>query len=59
MFKGSLVAIVTPFKKGKFDEKRYAELIEWHIAQGTQGIIPCGSTGEAATLDYSDHFRVM
>jgi 4-hydroxy-tetrahydrodipicolinate synthase len=59
MFKGSLVAIITPFKKGKFDEKRYAELIEWHIAQGTQGIIPCGSTGEAATLDYSDHFRVM
>jgi 4-hydroxy-tetrahydrodipicolinate synthase len=59
MFKGSLVAIVTPFRKGKFDEKRYAELIEWHIAQGTQGIIPCGSTGEAATLDYSDHFRVM
>ncbi len=59
MFKGSLVPIVTPFKNGKFDEKTFSELIEWHISQGTHGIVPCGSTGEAATLDYTDHYRVI
>ena len=59
MFKGSIVAIVTPFKKGKFDEKAYGDLIEWHIAQGTNAIVPCGTTGESATLDYKEHFRVI
>jgi 4-hydroxy-tetrahydrodipicolinate synthase len=59
MFKGSLVAIVTPFKKGKFDEKTYGDLIEWHISQGTHGIVPCGTTGEASTLDYDEHHRVI
>jgi 4-hydroxy-tetrahydrodipicolinate synthase len=59
MFKGSLVAIVTPFKKGKFDEKAYGDLIEWHIAQGTHGIVPCGTTGEASTLDFDEHYRVI
>jgi 4-hydroxy-tetrahydrodipicolinate synthase len=59
MFKGSLVPIVTPFKKGKFDEKTYADLIEWHIAQGTHGIVPCGTTGEASTLDFEEHYRVI
>ena len=59
MFKGSLVAIVTPFKKGKFDEKAYGDLIEWHIAQGSHGIVPCGTTGEASTLDFDEHFRVI
>jgi 4-hydroxy-tetrahydrodipicolinate synthase len=59
MFKGSFVAIVTPFRNGKFDEKTYAALIEWHIAQGTHGIVPCGTTGEASTLDYEEHYRVI
>lgn len=59
MFKGSIVAIVTPFKKGVFDEKAYCDLIEWHIAQGTHGIVPCGTTGEASTLDFDEHFRVI
>ncbi len=59
MFKGSLVAIVTPFKNGKFDEKTYSALIEWHIAQGTHGIVPCGTTGEASTLDFDEHYRVI
>ncbi|HEX8947838.1 MAG TPA: 4-hydroxy-tetrahydrodipicolinate synthase [Dissulfurispiraceae bacterium] len=59
MFKGSIVAIVTPFKNGKFDEKAYAKLIEWHIAQGTHGIVPCGTTGEASTLDFKEHYRVI
>jgi 4-hydroxy-tetrahydrodipicolinate synthase len=59
MFKGSIVAIVTPFKKGKVDEKAFGDLIEWHIAQGTNAIVPCGTTGEASTLDYKEHYRVI
>jgi 4-hydroxy-tetrahydrodipicolinate synthase len=59
MFQGSIVAIVTPFKKGKVDEKALGDLIEWHIAQGTNGIVPCGTTGESATLDYEEHYRVI
>ncbi len=59
MFKGSIVAIVTPFKKGKFDEKAYGDLIEWHINQGTHGIVPCGTTGEASTLSFEEHYRVI
>jgi 4-hydroxy-tetrahydrodipicolinate synthase len=59
MFKGSIVAIVTPFKKGKVDEKALGDLIEWHIAEGTNAIVPCGTTGESATLDYKEHFRVI
>ncbi len=59
MFKGSIVAIVTPFKKGKVDEKALGDLIEWHIAQGTTAIVPCGTTGEASTLDYKEHYRVI
>lgn len=59
MFKGSIVAIVTPFKKGKVDEKALGDLIEWHISQGTVGIVPCGTTGESATLDYKEHYRVI
>jgi len=59
MIKGSIVAIVTPFKKGKVDEKALGDLIEWHIAQGTNAIVPCGTTGESATLDYEEHYRVI
>jgi 4-hydroxy-tetrahydrodipicolinate synthase len=59
MFKGSIVAIVTPFKKGKVDEKAYCDLIEWHISQGTNAIVPCGTTGESSTLDYKEHYRVI
>lgn len=59
MFKGSIVAIVTPFKNGKIDEKALGNLIEWHIAEGTNGIVPCGTTGESATLDYDEHYRVI
>ncbi len=59
MFKGSIVAIVTPFKDGIFDEKAYGELIEWHISEGTHGILACGTTGEASTLDFEEHFRVI
>jgi len=59
MFKGSIVAIVTPFKKGKVDEKALGDLIEWHVSEGTNGIVPCGTTGESATLDYKEHYRVI
>jgi 4-hydroxy-tetrahydrodipicolinate synthase len=59
MFKGSIVAIVTPFKDDKFDEKAMGDLIEWHIAEGTSAIVPCGTTGESATLEYKEHYRVI
>ena len=59
MFKGSIVAIVTPFKNGKFDEKSFCALIEWHISNGTNTIVPCGTTGESATLEYEEHYRVI
>ncbi len=59
MFKGSMVAIVTPFKKGKVDEKALEKLIEWHIKEGTHAIVPCGTTGEASTLDYEEHYKVI
>ncbi|MCX7794207.1 MAG: 4-hydroxy-tetrahydrodipicolinate synthase [Thermodesulfovibrionales bacterium] len=57
--KGSIVAIVTPFKNGRVDEKSLGDLIEWHIKEGTHGIVPCGTTGESATLDYEEHYRVI
>ncbi len=59
MFKGSIVAIVTPFKDGKVDEKALGDLVDWHISQGTNAIVPCGTTGESATLDYDEHHRVI
>ena len=59
MFSGSFVAIVTPFSNGKFDEKVMADLIEFHIVNGTQGIVPCGTTGESATLTPQEHERVV
>jgi len=59
MFHGSMVAIVTPFKKGKLDEKALGDLIDWQIAQGTHGIVPCGTTGESATLTHEEHERVV
>jgi 4-hydroxy-tetrahydrodipicolinate synthase len=59
MISGSIVAIVTPFRDGKVDEKALGELIEWHIASGTSAIVPCGTTGESATLDYDEHYRVI
>jgi len=54
MFEGSIVAIVTPFEDGKIDERRLSELIEFHISEGTSAILPCGCTGEAATLSHQE-----
>src|SRR6476659_6200181 len=59
MFSGSLVAIGTPFRNGKVDERAFADLIEWQIANGTNGIVPCGTTGESATLTHEEHRRVV
>ncbi|MBU1124900.1 MAG: 4-hydroxy-tetrahydrodipicolinate synthase [Candidatus Omnitrophica bacterium] len=59
MFKGSIVAIVTPFKNGTVDEKKLSELIEFHIKNGTSGIVPCGTTGESATLSIEEHEKVI
>ena len=58
-FKGSIVAIITPFRNGKVDEPALRELIEWQIASGTDGIVPCGTSGESATLTYEEHSRVI
>ena len=55
MFSGSIVAIVTPFKNGLIDEKAYEKLVEFQIANGTKGIVPCGTTGESATLSHTEH----
>jgi len=59
MFKGSIVAIVTPFRNGKVDEKKLRELIEFQIKNGTSGIVPCGTTGESATLTFDEHEKVI
>ena len=59
MFKGAIVAIVTPFKKGKVDEEALRGLIEMQIENGTDGIVPCGTTGESTTLSHEEHDRVI
>ena len=59
MFRGSIVAIVTPFKDGKVDEDVFRELIEFQIENGTSAIVPCGTTGESATLGMREHTRVI
>jgi 4-hydroxy-tetrahydrodipicolinate synthase len=59
MYKGSITAMVTPFEKGRLDERRLRELIEFQIKNGTSGIVPCGTTGESATLSFKEHERVI
>src|ERR1041384_8162170 len=59
MFFGSIVALVTPFKNGKVDWQSLESLVEFHIQNGTNGIVPCGTTGESATLDHAEHHDVI
>jgi 4-hydroxy-tetrahydrodipicolinate synthase len=59
MFTGAMVAIVTPFKDGAVDEEGLRQLIEFQIENGTRAIIPCGTTGESATLSHEEHERVV
>ncbi len=56
---GSMVAIITPFKNGRFDEEAFSRLIEAQISNGTDAIVPCGTTGESATLSHEEHKRVI
>lgn len=58
-FQGSLVALVTPFRDGKVDEPKLRELVEFHIANGTDVLVPCGTTGESPTLTHDEHKRVV
>jgi 4-hydroxy-tetrahydrodipicolinate synthase len=59
MFKGSLVALITPFRDGAVDEKRFQELVDWQIREGTHGVVPCGTTGESPTMTHAEHQRVV
>ena len=59
MFKGSNVALVTPFKNGKLDDASYIKLIHFHIKNGTNGLVPAGTTGESPTLSHEEHERVI
>ena len=59
MFKGSIVALITPFKNNKLDEECYISLIHHHIRSGTSGIVPAGTTGESPTLNHKEHERVI
>jgi 4-hydroxy-tetrahydrodipicolinate synthase len=59
IFRGTFVAIVTPFTDGQIDEQGLVDLIEFHIANGTHGIVPCGTTGESATMSHEEHHRVV
>jgi len=59
MFKGSFVALITPFKNGKVDEAAFQSLVQWQIDEGTDGLVPCGTTGESPTLSHEEHHRVV
>ncbi len=59
MFKGSNVAIVTPFKNNKLDEEAYLKLINFHLENGTNGLVPAGTTGESPTLSHDEHEKVI
>ena len=59
MFSGSIPALVTPFRDGAFDEKAFRRLVDWQIDNGSQALVPCGTTGEASTLSNAEHHRVI
>jgi len=58
-FKGSITALITPFKDGKVDAPAFQKLVEWQIDQGTHGLVPCGTTGESPTLTHDEHKQVI
>jgi 4-hydroxy-tetrahydrodipicolinate synthase len=58
-FRGSFTALVTPFRNGELDEKAFRDLVEWQIAEGTDGLVPCGTTGESPTLSHPEHHQVV
>ena len=59
MFQGSFVALITPFRDGEIDEQAFQSLVEWHVREGTHGLVPCGTTGESPTLSHAEHKRVV
>tara|TARA_B100000315_G_scaffold259931_1_gene318184 strand:+ start:9587 stop:10462 length:876 start_codon:yes stop_codon:yes gene_type:complete len=59
MFKGSFVALITPFKDGQVDEEAFRNFVEWQITEGTNGLVPVGTTGESPTLNHEEHMRVV
>ena len=59
MFHGSITALITPFRDGAIDEKAFQELVEWQILEGSDGLVPCGTTGESPTLSHQEHMRVV
>jgi 4-hydroxy-tetrahydrodipicolinate synthase len=59
MFSGSIPALVTPFRDGAIDEAAFRRLVDWQIAEGSSALVPCGTTGESATLSYDEHYRVI
>ncbi|MBI1244192.1 MAG: 4-hydroxy-tetrahydrodipicolinate synthase [Alphaproteobacteria bacterium] len=59
MFKGSFVALITPFRNGQVDEPAFKKFVAWQIAQGTNGLVPCGTTGESPTLSHAEHEAVI
>ena len=59
MFKGSIVALITPFKNNVLDEDSYISLIHYHLSNGTKGLVPAGTTGESPTLSHKEHMRVI
>lgn len=59
MFSGSIPALATPFRDGTFDEATFRRFIDWQIAEGSKGLVPCGTTGESATMTIAEHNRVV
>ena len=59
MFKGSIPALITPFKDGKLDLDALKKLVEWHVAEGSHGLVPVGTTGESPTLSHDEHMQVV
>ena len=59
MFRGSITALITPMRNGEIDEKAFTNLVEWQIGQGTNGLVPVGTTGESPVLSHDEHMRVV
>ena len=59
MFRGSIPALVTPFRDESIDEEQFRELVEWQIAEGSSALVPCGTTGESPTLSHAEHKTVI
>ena len=57
--RGSMPALITPFRNGEVDEAAFRKLVNWQIAEGSHGLVPCGTTGESPTLSHEEHRRVV